>query len=138
MGVGADHVLTKGHLATGATAYKAGEAVVSSGDGTKVARATSAGAKLRGVCQENLDTNRLASGKAVVGVNILGICRALAGGAIAVDDRVTNDTTARFVTVNAAVGSKECAGIALTAATGAGVYFDLLLTPYGSVNTAVS
>lgn len=138
MGVGADHVLSKGHLATGATAYKAGELVVAQGDGTKVARATAAGAKCRGVCMENLDTNRLGSGKAVIGVAMIGIARVLAGAAVAVDDRLTNDGTARAVTVNTAVGSKESFGIAMTAATGAGVWIDVLLTPYASVNTAVS
>jgi hypothetical protein len=138
MGVGQDHILSKGHLCTGSTKYTAGEAVVSSGDGTKIARATSAAAKLRGVVQENVDAAKVTTGKAVAGVAMLGIVRALAGAQVNVDDRVTNDTTARFVPVATSVGAKEFAGIALTGASGAGEYFDLLLVPAGSVNTAVS
>ena len=126
MGVGADHILSKGHLATGSTAYKLGELVVASGDGTKVARATSANAVVRGVCGENLDTNRLGSGKAVIQVNMLGISRVLAGAAVSVDAYVTNDTTARAVTATA---GQNVFGKALTAATAAGQYIDVLLTP---------
>lgn len=138
MGVGANYVLAKGHVATGSTAYKAGELVVASGDGTKCARATSAGAKIRGVCKENVDVAKVLTGKVVVGVDMLGIARVLSGGSVTVEDRLTNDTTARAVPVAAAVGNKESFGIALTGATGAGQWIDVLLTPYAAVNTAVS
>jgi hypothetical protein len=126
MGVGADHILSKGHLATGSTAYKLGELVVASGDGTKCARATTANSVVRGVCGENLDTNRLGSGKAVIQVNMLGISRVLAGAAVSVDAYVTNDATARAVTATA---GQNVLGKALTAATAAGQYIDVLLTP---------
>jgi hypothetical protein len=138
MGVGQDHVLSKGHLATGSTAYAFGELLVASGDGTKCARATSAGAKIRGVCMENVDATKVTTGKVVLGVNMIGITRVLSGAAVAVDDRLTNDTTARAVPVASTVGSKESFGVALTAATAAGQYIDVLLTPYASVNTAAS
>lgn len=137
MGVGPNYVLDKGHVATGSTAYKAGELVVASGDGTKCARATSAGAKIRGVCQEDVDVAKVNTGKVVLDVRMLGIARVLAGGTVAVEDRVTNDTTARAVAVAATVGLKESCGVALTAAT-VGNYFDMLLTPYASVNTATT
>jgi len=126
MGVGADHILSKGHLATGSTAYKLGELVVASGDGTKCARATTANSVVRGVCGENLDTNRLGSGKAVIQVNMLGISRVLAGAAVAVDALVANDTTARAIT---ATSGQNVFGKALTAASAAGQYIDVLLTP---------
>jgi len=138
MGVGANYVLSKGHVATGATAYVMGELVVASGDGTKCARATGAGAKVRGVCAENVDVAKVLTGKVVLGVHMIGIARVLAGAAIAVEDRLTNDATARAVPVAAAVGAKEQFGVALTAASAAGQYVDVLLTPYESVNTAVS
>jgi hypothetical protein len=138
MGVGPNYVLDKGHLATGSTAYAAGELVVSSGDGTKCARATGAGAKVRGVCQENVDVAKVTTGKVVLDIRMMGIARVLSGAAVAVEDRLTNDATARAVTVNVAVGSKESFGVALTAATGAGQFIDVLLTPYSAVNTAVS
>src|SRR4051794_35314412 len=122
MGVGPNYVLDKGHVATGATAYKSGELVIAQGDGTKVARATSAGAKVRGVCQEDIDATKVTTGKAVINVRMLSIARVLAGGAVAVDDRLTNDTTARAVPVAATVGRLETFGVALTAATAAGQF----------------
>ena len=127
MGSGPNYVLDKGYVATGATAYKQGEAVVASGDGTKCARATSAAALVLGVCQEELDTTRLATGKAVIGVRLLGITRCIAGGVVAVGGKVTNDTSARAVAGGAA--GTASFGIALTASTGAGEFIDVLLTP---------
>jgi hypothetical protein len=127
MGVGGNYVLNKGFLATGATAYKFGECVVQSGDGTKVARATSAAAAVVFVVQEDLDTTRLATGKAFVNVALQGIVRCLSGAAVAVGNKVANDATARAVAGGAAGTSSF--GIALTATTGAGQYFDCLLTP---------
>jgi len=138
MGVGPNYVLDKGHLATGSTAYALGELVVASGDGTRCARATAAGSKVRGVCQETVEVAKVTTGKVVLDVRILGISRVLAGAAVAVEDRVTNDATARAVPVAGTIGSKESFGVALTAATGPGQYIDVLMTPYASVNTAVS
>jgi hypothetical protein len=140
MGVGPNYVLDKGHVANGSTAYAQGELVVSAGDGTQMVRATSAGAKVRGVCMEAIDATRLVNsgGKAILDVRLLGIARVLTGAAVAVDDAVTNDATARAVTVATAVGLKQSFGIALTAASGAGQFIDVLLTPYATVNTAVS
>jgi hypothetical protein len=127
MGVGPNYVLHKGLLATGATAYKFGECVVPSADGTKCARATGAAAAVVFVCQEDLDTTRLATGKAVIDVAFLGIVRVLSGAAVAVNAKVANDATARAVTGGAA--GTASFGIALTAATAAGQYIDVLLTP---------
>jgi hypothetical protein len=132
MGVGPNYVLDKGHVATGSTAYKFGELVVPSGDGTKVARATTANARLRGVCQEAVDVGKVTTGKVVLNVRMLGISRVLAGAAIAVDDQLTNDTTARAVPkTKAGAGAQpgHVFGTALTAATAAGQFVDVLLTP---------
>jgi hypothetical protein len=127
MGSGPNYVLDKGYVATGSTAYTAGELVVASGDGTKSARATTAGAEILGVNQENADATRVTTGKAVLDTRLLGIARVLAGAAVAVGDKLTNDTTARAVTGGAA-GTRSF-GKALTAATAAGQYIDVLLTP---------
>jgi hypothetical protein len=127
MGVGPNYVLDKGLVATGSTAYKFGEFVTLSGDGTKCARATGAGAPIAFVSQEDLDTTRLATGKAVIDVRILGIARVLSGAAVAVGAKVSNDASARAVTGGAAGTSSH--GIALTAATAANQYIDVLLTP---------
>jgi hypothetical protein len=138
MGVGPNYVLDKGLVATGSTAYTQGELVVQSGDGTKSARATSAGAKCIGVNMENVDAAKVTTGKVVHDVRILGIARVLVGAAVAVGDRLTNDTTARAVPVAGTVGAKESCGVALTAASAAGQYIDMLLTPFAVVNTATS
>jgi hypothetical protein len=139
MGVGPNYVLDKGHVATGSTAYAFGELVTPVANAatpnasTAVARATTANVLTPiYVCQEDLDTTRLATGKAVVDCRLLGISRVLSGAAVSVHDRVTNDTTARAVTrTRAAAGAQPAAtfGIALTAATAAGQYIDVLLTP---------
>jgi hypothetical protein len=127
MGVGPNYVLDKGLVSTGAVAYALGELVVPSGDGTKSARATSAGALVVFVNMENCDAWRVQTGKAVLGTRILGIARVLAGAAVAVGAKLTNDTTARAVAGGAA--GTPSFGIALTAATAAGQYIDVLLTP---------
>jgi hypothetical protein len=87
---------------------------------------------------ENVDAAKVTTTKVVIDLRLLGIARVLAGAAVAVDDRVTNDTTARAVPVAATVGAKESFGVALTAATAAGQFIDVLVTPYAVVNTAVS
>jgi hypothetical protein len=130
MGVGPNYVLDKGFVATGSAAYTMGELVTLSGDGTKAARATSAGALCIGVCQENVDAAKVTTGKVVFDVRLLGIARVLSGAAVAVGDRLANDATARAVASAPAAGvNANVFGVALTAATGAGQYIDVLLTP---------
>lgn len=137
MGVGPNYVLDKGLLATGSTAYAAGELVVAAA-GPGVARATAAGAKVLGVCMEDLDAAKVTTARAVVAVRILGIARVKVGtGGCAVGDRLTNDAGALGVVVAVSVGLKESFGVALTAASANG-YADVLLTPFATVNTAVS
>jgi hypothetical protein len=130
MGVGPNYVLDKGLVATGSSAYAFGELVVSSGDGTKCARATSAGAQILGVNQETVDAAKVQTGKVVTDVRLLGISRVIAGAAIAVGAKLTNDTSARAVTQAGAAGSGAPSfGVALTACTAAGQHVDVLLTP---------
>ena len=134
MGVGPNYVLSKGFVATGSAAYAPGELVVASGDGTECARATSANANVLGVCMEKVDADKVTTGKVVVGVDLMGISRVLAGDAVSVGDFLTNDTTARAVSkTKAAAGAQPgpVFGKALTAATAAGQYIDVLLIPGG-------
>ena len=129
MGVGPNYVLNKGFLATGATAYKFGEIVVpDTGEQTCKRATTASAAGFVGVCQEDLDTGRLATGKAIIGVALEGIVRVLTGAAVAKDSKVTNDATARAIVQAGAAGSPTF-GIALTASTGADQFIDVLLTP---------
>jgi hypothetical protein len=133
MGSGPNYVLDKGYRATGATAYKSGELLIASGTGIDCARATSAAAlEVLGVCQEDVDVAKVNTGKVIVDTRLLGIARVLSGAAVAVGDRLQNDTTARAITLTqAAAGAqpKRSFGKALTAATAAGQYIDVLLTP---------
>jgi hypothetical protein len=133
MGAGPNYVLDKGFLAQGATAYAFGEGVVFGSVEQSVVRATTAltAPGFFGVVQEDLDATRLATGKAVVGVRILGITRAIAGAAVAKGALLVNDTSARLVTQGGAAGTPSV-GIALTAATNAGDHIDVLLTPGSS------
>jgi hypothetical protein len=134
MGLGPNYVLNKGHLATGGSvAYQAGRFVVATGDGTKCAKAAAAGVRVRGVCMEDVDADKVATGKVVVNVAMLGIVRVVSGAAVAVDASVTTDNQGRAVTT--AVGNTQ-AGVAMTAATEAGQSIDVLLTPAGTVPSA--
>lgn len=148
MGVGPNYVLDKGFLATGATAYVFGEIVkVVVGTGSfsttmnSVVRNTTATVlttadTMLGVVQEDLDTVRLATGKAEVGVRLLGISRVQVGAAVTAGKYVTNDTTARAVAVTKAIAGAQpvpVLGYALTGATAAGQFIDVLLTPGASV-----
>lgn len=133
MGVGPNYVLNKGLLALGSTAYAAGEIGVLSGTTPSVSRATTANV-LTPLCvvMEDLDTTRLATGKAVIGCALLGIVRVIAGDAVAVGDRVTNNTSARAIPRTRAIAGAQPAatfGIALTAAAADGDHIDVLLTP---------
>lgn len=147
MGVGPNFVLDKPFLATGATAYARAEiAKVQVGSGTfaavgnAIARATTAttnavAGELLVVVMEDLDTTRLATAKAVLNCRVLGIARVKAGAAVTALTYVTNDATARAVSVTkAAAGAVpiQVLGIALTGATAAGQEIDVLLTPGAS------
>jgi hypothetical protein len=139
---GQDHILDKGALATGATAYTFGEVLVLAAGSTlspfQVARATAAaGLQVIGICQENLEVAKLTTGKAIINVRIMGISRVLAGGVIAagaiVGTHATQAARAAAVT-RAAAGAQPAAtfGVALTASAANGDYIDVLLTPYAT------
>jgi hypothetical protein len=130
MGVGPNYGLDKGFLAQGSTAYQFGEVVRPGTVEQSVIRGTVAmtAAGFAGICQEDLDATRLATGKAIIGVRVLGISRAIAGAAILKDALLVNDTSARVVTQGGAAGTPVL-GIALTAAANPGDHIDVLLTP---------
>jgi hypothetical protein len=142
MGMGPNYVLDKGHLATGSTAYTFGEIVVpianpnstESSVANACVRATSAGhlGPVQYVVQEDLDTVKLATGKAIVDCRMMGIARVLTGAAVNKLTKVTNDGTARAITQAQTAGGSQpvvILGIALTDASAAGQYIDVLLTP---------
>jgi hypothetical protein len=139
---GPDHILDKGALATGATAYTFGELLVLAAGSTlqpfQVARATaSAALQIIGVCQENLEVAKLTTGKAYINVRILGISRVIAGAAITAGAMVgpSASQAARAAGVTRAIAGAQPApvfGVALNAAAANGDYIDVLLTPYNA------
>jgi hypothetical protein len=145
MGNGPNYGLDKGFLATGATAYTHGEIVrliqnpaaslttvmnAIQRETTAVTNATAD--RMWGVVMEDLDTVKLGTNKAIVDVRLVGIARVLTGAAVALGKYVTSDATARAVVVTRAIAGAlptPCIGYALTSATAAGQYIDVLLTP---------
>jgi hypothetical protein len=137
MGVGPNYGLNKGMLAQGSLAYTSGMLVVLGTVDQSVAQATSASTLLPlGVCVETIDVAKVLTGKAYIGIALMGIVRVVAGATpVIYGSRITNDTTARGVPVTrAAAGAQPqpVFGIALTAQATANGYFDMLLTPGAS------
>jgi hypothetical protein len=131
--MGPNHVLDKGFRTTGATAYTFGEIVTISTDGTTIARDTSAGSLgAKAIVQESIDAEKVVTGKAIINCRVLGISRVIAGAAVPLGSRVTNDVNARAVAVTRAAAGAQPApvfGQALTAAANPGDQIDVLLTP---------
>lgn len=134
MGVGPNYGLSKGFVAQGgAVAYTQGELAIAGSAEQSVARATSAASLVPlGVIDETVDSAKVGTGKVFVNVALMGIVRVKCGAAVAKNDRITNDTSARGVArTRAAAGAQPQPvwGIALTATAAANEYFDMLLTP---------
>jgi hypothetical protein len=134
---GANYVLSKGFLAVAAgtpRAFKMGEVAALSTASTlqpaQVIQATAVTEPLIGVIQEDLDLDKLNTGKAYVGVQIMGIAKCKAGGTITLGARVTTDSNAELIATTTA--GQRVVGIALMAAAD-GDFFDVLLTPGGLV-----
>lgn len=83
-----------------------------------------------GVVQESVDQAKVATGKAVVDVRLMGISRVTAGAAIAVMAEVSTSATGKAVT---AATTSRVAGIALQAAGADNDQIDVLLVPAGRV-----
>jgi hypothetical protein len=138
MGVGPNYVLDKGFLAEGGNvAYTFGEIVVMGTANAACGRATTVAAtnNFLGVCQESIDATKVVTGKVFVDVRMLGIARVIAGAAITKGAKVTNDASARAVTVTRAGAGAQPAnvlGIALTTTSTVGEHIDVLLTPGAS------
>jgi len=132
MGVGPNYVLDKGFLLTGSAAFVRGFAVKQSATANAVALITAANAAVIGIVQDDVDAAKVATGKAVGDIRILGISRVVAGAAVAIGDNVATDNQGRAVTKAQTAGGSQPTpvfGIALTACTVAGAEIDVLLTP---------
>jgi len=82
-----------------------------------------------GVTMEDVDQTKVATGKAVIGVQIMGIAKVTAGAAVALGAEVMSDTVGRAITL--ATATNRQTGVALQAAAAAGDIIDVLLTPAG-------
>jgi hypothetical protein len=131
MGQGPNYVLNKGYVAGGSTAFKLGEVVTLDGDQLVNRAVTADDTPVIGICTEDVDATKVATGKVVVGVAVHGICKAIAGAAITRGAKLTNDTSARVVTQAGAAGSAVHA-VALESASAAGELIDVLLTPFNT------
>jgi|SRR5882762_5341458 len=134
MGVGQNYVLDKGFLATGATAYTAGlilkPAVGSGGQVLNlntVAIAGNAATGLLVVCMEDLDTVRLATGKAQINCALLGLVR-VQTTAVAITAGVKIASAANGL-ARAAVSTENVLGFAMTGVGSSGGFIDVMLTP---------
>jgi hypothetical protein len=90
-----------------------------------------------GVYMETLDAAKVATGKATVGVLIMGVHRMIAGAAITKGTPVTSDAQGRAIPVPAG-NNRWQAGVAWTAAAQAGDVIDVFLTPGAVSNGGVS
>ena len=128
MGAGPNPMLTKGYLAEGSNAYAYGEILIPGTGVQATARSTSAGSASNfGVCQENVDAAKVATGKVVVNVCRMGLVRVKTGGSFSKGAKLTNDTNACAV---AAAAKASFFAIAEEASTGSGQYVEAFLLGY--------
>lgn len=125
MGMGPNYVLSKGHLVTGSDAVVEGTLAAADATGIKAATCDTAGEVVRGVFGESVDADKVKTGKVVANVQLLGIARVLAAGAIAVNDPVATNGSGKAV--KATTASHAIFGVAMTEGTDKG-YFEVLLT----------
>jgi hypothetical protein len=91
-----------------------------------VTQATAITDKCIGVTQQRADAAKSAYGNVQLDIRLYGITKIESGAAVALMDVVAPDTTGRAVT---AASTQYRHGIALQAATAAGQWIDVLLTP---------
>jgi hypothetical protein len=140
--MGPNHVLDKGFLVDSAatnvefgrwckfTAAGTGDVVTTSG--APAAPAVAADLVV-GVYQETLDAAKVSTGKATVGVRVMGISRMIAGAAVPKGTPVTSDAQGRAIPVPAGTNNRWSPGVAWTAAANAGDVIDVFLT-HGAVS----
>ena len=121
--------LDKGMATADSVAYNFGEAVgiAAPSQSVKHLNAAATAADVVGVVQETVDLAKVQTNKAKVNVRFSGITKGIAGAAIAKGARLNINAANQFVTQGTANG--VVVGIAMEACSGAGLLFDILLTP---------
>lgn len=132
---GPNFVLDKGFQPTGAV-RKFRAVVRSTTNKEQCAEGSVAGAKILGICQEEISADDAARGR-VAQIREMGASRCIAGAVMTtLDIPVTIDNQGRIVPLTAATANQNQAGILQTAAAAAGDHVDVLLTP-GVARTTV-
>jgi UDP-N-acetylmuramoylalanine-D-glutamate ligase len=134
--MGPNYVLAKGFVVdAAATNVKAGRAAIQGSSNTVVTTAGAAadvlGVYINEYATTGLDAAKIATGKATIGVQLLGIVRVEAGASFSRRARLTTDSVGRAVNkAQAAAGQPGIVfAIALTPASAAGDQVDALLVP---------
>ena len=104
MSTGPNFVLDKGFLAQGSAAYQYGQTVTFGTVPQSCAAIAVANTYVLGICQENIDASRVATGKAFINVRMMGVSRALVGAAVVKGDPLTPDGTGRLIKQTTAGG----------------------------------
>jgi hypothetical protein len=127
-----DHILSKGYKVRSTATVVLGTCAIFFDDLT--CDIAGAGATVLGVFQETLDAAKVTTGKATVGLAILGVTRVKLGvGGATRGARLKTDASAQGIVaaqVGAGVVPTPVFGIAMTAGN-AGDLIDVLLTPFG-------
>jgi hypothetical protein len=103
------------------------------GSGNRVAQTAGAAAQVLGVFIETVDTAKVATGKVVAGVQLMGEARVIAGAAVSRGDHLTTDASGRAVTKTKAIAGAQPGnsfGVAMTPASSAGDIIEVILTPF--------
>lgn len=129
---GPNYILDKGYVvAAAATGVDFALAVMfADAAGKTVQLTTGATVFTVGVAQDTIDDAKIATGKAVVNVRMIGITRAVAGAAFAVGVPMAPTAAGKFIT---AVATNRVCGVALTPAAADGDHFNMLLLPGGPI-----
>jgi hypothetical protein len=91
-----------------------------------------------GVWQDTIDAAKIATGKCVTNVRMMGISRVRAGAAVTIGAAVTSDANGKAIPVPAGTNDRHQYGIALSPAAADGDYFNCLLTPGAKTNGGVT
>src|SRR5688572_5081815 len=102
MGQGPNYVLDKGYVVDSAATNVANGRACVLGSSNQTVTTAGAAAQVQGIYQETLDTAKVSTGKATIGVRLLGISRCVAGAAVSRGAKVTTDSTGRAVAGGAA------------------------------------
>lgn len=139
MAFGGHYVLDKGFGAGGAiTQFRFVELVAGQTDPRQVQQVDGLGDTVIGVCQETITAQDATDGR-IANIALIGVSLVESGGAVTQGAKVRSDASGRAVALDGTAGvNDQVAGIAFDAATGAGEWISVLLTPGATSNTATT